>query len=336
MKYFMLNQQIINKQKNILTMNKKFYLVLIPLLIAGCGNKEEKETTDIVSPIVNSAIVDISEVVGVGKVEPEDEIISLAAAAGGVVKEIYHYDGDSITIDEPLVRLDDELELIRVNQLRSQVASQKSQIEIDRLNLNESEVRLANKKKLLESVKKLAEKGAESIQTLDDLETEVTALKLAVEKNTALVKLSESRLGELTQQLRYADAEAERKILRSPYNGILLELHIEKGRAVNQFEPFAEVAPSGPLTVKTEVDELFASRLSNGLDAEIRYVGSDSAIAHGTVIFVSPYLKKKSLFSEKASEQEDRLVREVRIKLDENAGLILNSKVEAVILLKNN
>ena len=316
-------------------MNKKIYLLLIPFLIAGCSNTEEKETTDIVSPTVNSAIVDISEVIGIGKVEPEGEIISLSAAAGGVVKEIYHRDGDSIMIDEPLVRLDDELELIRVNQFRSQIASQKSQLEIDKLNLTESEIRLANKQKLLESVKKLAEKGAESIQTLDDLETEVTALRLMTDKNTAMVTLSENRLGELNEQLRYAEAEAERKILRSPYNGVLLELHIEKGRAVNQFESFAEVAPSGSLTVKTEVDELFANRLKNGLDAEIRYVGSDSAIAQGTVIFVSPYLKKKSLFSEKASEQEDRMVREVKIKLDDNPDLILNSKVEAVILLKN-
>ena len=43
--------------------------------------------------------------------------------------------------------------------------------------------------------------------------------------------------------------------------GLLLEMHIEKGSAVNQFEKYAEVAPSGPMTVRTEVDELFAGRL---------------------------------------------------------------------------
>ena len=103
-------------------------------------------------------LVDVSEVVGVGKVEPEKEIISLAAATGGVVKDIYRNDGDSIKKDEPLVRLDDELELIRVSQLRSQYNTQKSQEDIDELNLRESEARLANKKKLLESVRVLASK----------------------------------------------------------------------------------------------------------------------------------------------------------------------------------
>ncbi len=318
-------------------MNKKIYLVIIPLIITACsGSKENKEKSGITSNSVNSAMVEVSEVVGVGKVEPEKEIISLAAASGGIVKEIYRNDGDSIKKDEPLVRLDDDLELIRVSQLRSQYNSQKSQEYIDELNLRDSEARLANKKKLLESVRVLASKGAETKQTLDDLETEVTTLSLTVEKDRAMVKLSASRLMELTAQVRYAEAEAANKILRSPYDGVLLEMQIEKGSAVNQFEKFAEVAPAGPTIVRTEVDELFAGRLSKGLDADIRFVGSDSVVAKGKVIFLSPYLKKKSLFSGESNEQEDRLVREVRIKLEGETGLILNSKVESVIKLKNN
>jgi multidrug resistance efflux pump len=317
-------------------MNKKIYLVIIPMILTACSaSKDNKEESGISSNTVNSAMVEVSEVVGVGKVEPEKQIISLAAATGGVVKEIYRTDGDSIKKDEPLVRLDDELELIRVSQVRSQYNSQKSQEEIDKLNLRESEARLANKKKLLESVRALALKGAETTQTLDDLETEVTTLSLAVEKNSASVNLSASRLRELAEQLRYAEAEASKKILRSPYEGIILEMHIEKGSAVNQFEEYAEFAPSGPMTVRTEVDELFAGRLKLGLNADIRFVGSDSVIAKGKVIFLSPYLKKKSLFSQKANEQEDRLVREAIIKIEGETGFILNAKVESVIKLKN-
>jgi multidrug resistance efflux pump len=318
-------------------MNKKIYLVIIPLIISACsGSKENKEKSGTASHMVNSSMIEVSEIVGVGKVEPEKEIISLAASTGGVVKEIYRNDGDSIKKDEPLVRLDDELELIKVSQLRSQYNSQKSQEDIDKLNLQESEARLSNKKKLLESVRTLALKGAETKQTLDDLETEVTTLSLNVKKDSATVKFSGSRLSELAEQVRYAEAEAARKILRSPYEGILLELQIEKGSAVNQFASFAEIAPSGPMTVRTEVDELFAGRLRQGLTADIRFVGNDSVVARGKVIFLSPYLKKKSLFSQKANDQEDRLVREVRIRLDGETGLILNSKVESVIKLKNN
>jgi multidrug resistance efflux pump len=318
-------------------MNKKVYLLIIPFVITACsGNNENKEKKGAESNPVNSAIVTVSEVVGVGKVEPELKIISLAASTGGVVKEIYRNDGDIIKKDEPLIRLDDELELIKVSQLKSQYNTQKSQMEIDQLNLQESEARLSNKKKLLQSVRTLQSKGAETTQTLDDLETEVTSLSLIVEKNRASVDLSSSRLKELAEQVRYAEAEASKKTLSSPYDGILLEMHVEKGSAVTQFEKYAEVAPAGPMTVRTEVDELFAGRLRPGLDADIKFVGSDSVVARGKVTFLSPYLKKKSLFSQKANEQEDRLVREVKIKLEGVNGLILNSKVESVIKLKNN
>ena len=131
-------------------MNKRIYLFLIPFIITACsGSKENNEKSAAASDAVNSAIVDVFEVVGVGKVEPEKEIISLAASTGGVVKDIFRNDGDSIKKDEPLLRLDDELELIKVSQLKSQYNTQKSQEEIDKINLRESEARLANKKKLL-------------------------------------------------------------------------------------------------------------------------------------------------------------------------------------------
>jgi hypothetical protein len=61
-------------------MNKNIYLVIILLIITACGgNKDQKEKSGIASHSVNSALVEVSEVVGVGKVEPEKEIISLAA-----------------------------------------------------------------------------------------------------------------------------------------------------------------------------------------------------------------------------------------------------------------
>jgi hypothetical protein len=85
--------------------------------------------------------------------------------------------------------------------------------------------------------------------------------------------------------------------------------------------------------VRAEIDELFAGRVSEGLAAEVRFIGIETSVAKGTVTFVSPYLKKKSLFSEKAGDQEDRLVREIRIVLDEGSGLLVNSEVECIIKL---
>jgi hypothetical protein len=74
---------------NIKSMNKIIYLVILPFIITSCGSKDKKENSGTASNSVNSAMVDVYEVVGVGKVEPEKEIISLATPTGGIVKDIY-------------------------------------------------------------------------------------------------------------------------------------------------------------------------------------------------------------------------------------------------------
>jgi len=315
-------------------MRKLAILIIAASVLTGCGSKDgDSNETAVTAPPVNSSLVNITEVVGVGKVEPEGEIISLAAPAGGVVREVMKHDGENVSRGDAILALDDELEQIRVLQLRGQYQAQVAQVDIDAASLAEAEARLDNKERLLESVRSLAEKGAETAQALDDLITEVETLRLEAVRSKASLALSRSRLQELDAQLRYAVAEADRKTLRAPFDGLLLETHVRAGAAVNQYEPFAELAPSGRTIVIAEIDELFADRLSTDLHAEIRYIGSDSAIATGTLYFLSPYLKKKSLFSGKSSEQEDRLVREIRILLDGNPDLIFNTKVECVVKL---
>ena len=315
-------------------MNKLLYPILASLLIAGCGTSEESNTVPALSEtLVNTGSVKVSEVVCTGKVEPEGKIISLAAFTGGVVAEVYKNDGDIVKKDEPIMKLDDEIEQIRVSQLKAQVASQKLQLEMDKLAVDEVNARLLNKQNLLKSSKVLAEKGAETAQTVEDLKTEVTSLSITAERSSVSVKMSQAKLNELNEQLRLTQAETSRKILCAPFDGTILEITFTKGSAVNQFAGFADIAPSGARIVRAEVDELFADRVKEDMPVNIHYVGSDSTIATGKVFFLSSFLKKKSLFSGKASEQEDRLVREVKISLNDGSNLILNSKVECVISL---
>jgi hypothetical protein len=83
--------------------------------------------------------------------------------------------------------------------------------------------------------------------------------------------------------------------------------------------------------VLCEVDELWVNKLQLGQQAIIRTQGTDDQLAKGEVVYLSPYLKKKSLFSDDSANMEDRRVREVRIRLTGAANLLINSRVEAVI-----
>lgn len=316
-------------------MKRALYILLTAVIISSCGKKTDENTIpELSAPAVNPVQVSVRIVVGTGRVEPAGDIISLASPTGGIVERIFKNEGDNVKKDEPLIKLDDRLESLRADQLRWQVASQRTEVDLSVISQKQADIKLENRSRYLESTRDLQKKGAETSQNLDDLETDVNTLKMEAEAARSKVDQARSRLKDLESQLGYAQAEVARKTLKAPSDGILLSLDASEGASINQFSSYGDFAPAGPVIVRAEIDELFADRLAEGQQAEIRYVGSDSTIATGKVMYLSPWLKKKSLFTQRAGDQEDRLVREVKVSLDNGSSLILNSRVECVIKVK--
>lgn len=312
-------------------MKNRSIIIAAAILFSSCGEQKNKAKGG--QGTIDHSAGHITEVVGVGKVEPESKIVNLAATSGGIIIQIFKTDGDSVAIGEKLVQLENETERLKISEIRSQMATQISQIALEKNNIKDAEAKLNNKKKLLVTTQNLVDKGAETKQMYDDLETEVKTLKVSLEKSNINVQLATSKLQEIGQQLRMAEAEAEKKLLRAPTAGKILNMQVTQGSALNQYATYAEFAPQGALIIRSEVDELFSQKLKVRQQVSIRYAGSQEVIAKGIIKKLSPYLKKKSLFSEKANDQEDRRVREVNISIQGNPELVINSKVECVIKL---
>lgn len=308
-----------------------FYPLSLVLLSCGGGaSKDDGKPPAAVNP--DSAL--ITEVVGIGKVEPEAAIVELAATAGGIVMKVYKDDGETVVSGEPLVLLDDAVDRVRVAQARAQVKTQQAQVQIDQDNLREQEVNLLDKRRQLSTARNLLGKGAETKDAVDQLETDVKALEATVAAARARIGQSRQRIAELQEDIRLAETEAGQKIIRAPSAGTVLDMQVAKGESLSQYATYAEFAPEGKLIVRAEVDELFSDRVKPGLPVDIRYTGTSTLLARGEVASVAPYLKKKSLFSVKADDQEDRRVRELRISLPDSTGLIINTKVECIIKLR--
>lgn len=308
-------------------MKRIFYLLLLTTVLASCSKKAEKTTVQ----KSDSTAVEVVEIFGVGKVEPESSITNLAATSSGIVLQVLKNDGDTVQAGEALVRLNDEIEQLKISQLKIQIQTQRSQVEIEQNNLKNAGLKLANKKQLLNSTQNLLKNGAESRQVYNDLSTEVKTLETDYEKAQSTVLQAQSSLNELGQQLKQAQVEAERKILRAPCEGTVLDMLLSQGAAVTQFTAYAEFAPGTRKIIRSEVDEMFCQKLKVGQQVDIRNTGNSQVIATGTIKMLSPYLKKKSLFSENANDQEDRRVREIKIALTNDSGLLINSRIECVI-----
>lgn len=311
-------------------MNKIALVPLLSLLIS-CGNNETETKVEVAQ--ASNATTEPTMVVAVGKVEPENEIINLSASAGGIVKSVFKRDGDVVRQGEQLIQLDDDLEQSRANEIRLQVQTQRAQIEVAQLQLNEARINLENKSNLLTRTKRLVESGAETKQVFDDLASETKVLESTVERSKANVALATGKLNELLAQLETAELEVQKKRFKAPADGVVLDMQLSTGESVTQFSTYAEFAPNGKLIVRAEVDELFSDRVKTGQKVDIVFTGSSKVLATGEIVRVSPYLKKKSLMSEKASDQEDRRVREVHVALSNGGSLLINSKVECIINL---
>lgn len=312
----------------------KIMIVLIAtvLFASSCYKKEENNNKK--SNAINATLSEIMEIIGTGKVEPESDIINLAAPSGGIINRVFKKEGDTINAGSNLIQIDDALDLIAIKRIESQLQTQKSQILIEQAAYNEVEAKLTNKKKVLAATINLLNKDAETRQTLDDVTTDVKTLEASLEKATAIIKLAQNRLTELNYSLQTAKTEANKKNIISPYGGTILRMTKAKGEALSAYETYAEIAPKGNIIVNAEIDELFSNKLRLGLQVVIRLVGNEKAVANGVVSMVSPYLRKKSIFSERTNDQEDRRVRAIKITLNDSPDLIINSKVECIVKLK--
>ena len=130
-----------------------------------------------------------------------------------------------------------------------------------------------------------------------------------------------------------AEAQLNQKIIEAPVDGQLLSLDITIGSMIPSGQAFGAFAPQSPMTAFCEIDELFASRIKTDQKSVIRTEGMTDTLALGRVVFVGPYLRKKSLFSDDVSQLEDRRIREVRIRLEPNLSLLYGQRVECVIFV---
>ncbi len=310
------------------------WIVLVSLLLFSCSAKrspaEEGQAKD-------SALVParITEVVGIGKVEPEAGIVHLAAEVGGIVKSVALQAGDRIKKGGVILTLAHTDAALKVRQIKKQMATQQQQVEADRIATGQYRLQLQEKTSILSTSEKLLQSGAETRQNVQKLRTDIKVLQVQLAKSEKAVAIGQSKLAELRAQWRAAEHTLEEKTIKAPADGVVLHINVEVGSAIQPLESFGTFAAKGPLVVHGEADELFANRLAIGQKVSIHHIGAKQTITTGTVSTLAPALSNKSLFTDVPGELQDRRVRRFKVRLDSTANLLINTKVACTIYLKN-
>lgn len=301
-------------------------ILCILMMAMSCQSDEANVEQTPVKPTQNPTLI-----LALGKVEPEASLIQLAAPQGGVVEEVFVEEGDTVRQGQPLVRLRTTVEQSQLYELDQRKKTQR--IRQNELRAQEKEIliQLNDQQQQVNRLNRLVESGAETAQAAQDARLKLDRLQAQIQIIHAQLATESSKEKEWDTQRQVKQAELKEKTFLAPTQGVILDLNVRKGESAVALQTFAEFAPAGKWIVRAEVDELFSSKIKTGQSVKILAAGTDTELTEGQILRVIPYLKRKSLFSENVSDQEDRRVLEIQISLKSTQQLFINSKVDCLI-----
>jgi len=312
-----------------------YYLIFSAIMLTSCKQSSKTKGTLLnADHMALQQIETVKQVVGIGLIVPQDLITNLAVQLPGTLIEIDKHPGDSVKAGEIILRMDDRDEQLALQKLKKQLETQHFQIMAAQADMNDKKIQLENKQSQLKSSIQLQKSGAETLQNLDDLRTTVRSLEAELQTQEANLGLAKSQLGPLEVDIQQAMLNVDKKNICAPTDGTILQVTVANHSSVNQYQSVVTFAPKGRIIARCEIDELFASQVKLGQQAQIRYIGFSEIIATGKVVLMAPFLSQKSLFVENATDQQDRRVREVHVELDHPQNILFNSRVEVTILTR--
>jgi multidrug resistance efflux pump len=134
-------------------------------------------------------------------------------------------------------------------------------------------------------------------------------------------------------KLQLARARLEKATLTSPISGEVLQINVEPGELVDleSTEPSVVMADTSRFRVRAFVEEVDATRVCEGMVAEVRADGLPDRVFRGCLSRVSPRMSRKQLWTHDPAERYDTKVREVWIELNDARDLVVGLRVDVVI-----
>jgi HlyD family secretion protein len=301
--------------------------LLLSVLLVSCGENKQQEVIE--TPVTQAP----ERIVGLATVEPQTRIVSLYTEPGGIVTKIIRNMNEDVQAGDVIIEFESSVEQAQLQQAISKLATQQAVINSNKSQLASLEVKVENARVNYERNAELVKSGGVTQQALEDSRFDYESLQADIGTYTANIAQEQSKLNELQADINYYRELLGRKKITAPVNGKILSIDVKIGNYVNTAQAIGDFAPEGDFIAVTEIDELFAIQVQEGMTAYIRSEGKTDTLSTGVVFLTSPYLRKKSLFSDGSSNMEDRRVREVRVKLDDKSKLLIGSRVECVILL---
>lgn len=248
-----------------------------------------------------------SYIAGAGLIEAASRNVEVATPVSGVVEEIFIKVGDKVQAGQPLFRIegaDAEADL-RVKDTAVTSAQAK---------VKEAEATLEDYRQQLRNVERLDTRAVSGEETA---------------KRRANVAIYTAKLTQATADLDNAKAQRdsarvaiERRIVRAPLAGEVLQVNVRKGEfaaaAVNA-TPLLLLGETSSFAVRVDIDENDAWRMKAGEPARAAVRGNRDLATDLKFSYVEPYVKPKTSLTGSSTERVDTRVLQVVYTFDRNS-----------------
>jgi len=271
-----------------------FFLGVSPLcllLISGCNNQDIEVNQN---PDNNELVDRIDAVAALGQLNPLGEVRKLAAPNSGKggtprLSKLLIGEGDSVYKEQILAVFDNRPKLEA--NLKSAQAN---------LNILMSEISI--KKREINRYQTLVDKGAVARIVLDKMKDDLS--------------ISETRILKLKSAIDAIEVDLEQTQLKSPIDGIVLQILVREGERPNS-SGVINVGANQLMEALIEVYESDIDRVQIGqaVDLISENGGFDGSL-RGQVSLISPQVRQRRVLSTDPTGDADSRVVEVRVKLD--------------------
>lgn len=233
----------------------------------GSENKRAVETAE-------AELRTITQLVSAsGRIQPEVEVIIRPDVSGEII-ELNVREGDFVREGELLLRIKPDIYQARIDELNAALLSQQSRLEEARANLLQAEAEYEKNKQLYER---------DLISELEFMQTKNT-----YKARQANFKSAEYQIQSARAQLRRARQELEQTVIRSPRDGTISRLSVEKGERVlgnaqTAGTEMMRIARLNQMEIEVEVNENDIVNVSEGDTADIEVDAYPNRIFKGSV-----------------------------------------------------
>jgi HlyD family secretion protein len=260
-------------------------------------------------------------VAAVGLTEASTENIAIGTPLSDVVTEVFVTVGQPVKRGDPLFQLDDR-------QRQADLMARQADLRVAETQVKVNGALLSDVSQQLKFAESLSDKSAISSE-------ELTKRKFAVETAQARLDAAKAQVVSATAQIKMAETEIARSLVRAPVDGEMLQVKIHPGEfapAGVTATPLMLLGQLQPLNVRVDVDEHEAWRVKPQAKAVASVRGNSELKTELTFVRFEPFVLPKKSLTGDSTERVDTRVLQVIYRVDnEKLQLFVGQQMDVFI-----